>query len=96
MPVTTLPMLDFLLGKPARKTPTKSYRFESWGAGYYRVASRGLGNTLGYVAKVDGAWEAEAQIDGPGCHTPPKATLPTREAAGQWCADNSNLRSIDR
>lgn len=83
-------------GPAPRKIPAKPFRFESWGEGYYRVASRGSGNTLGYVAKIGDAWEARAQIDGPGYDDPPTTTLPTREAAGQWCSENSNLRSIDR
>ena len=96
MPVTTLPMLDFLLGKPARKTPVKPYRFESWGAGYYRVASRGSGNTLGYVAKVEGnLWQAEVpgEYSGDGSIY---ATLTTRAEAGEWVNANTKLRTIDR
>lgn len=83
-------------GPAPRKTPTTPFRFESWGAGYYRVASRGSGNTVGHVAKIGDAWEATAQIDGPGYDNPPKATFPTRAEAGRWCWDNSNLSYLDR
>lgn len=83
-------------GPAPRKTPTAPFLFESWGAGYYRVASRGSGNTVGYVAKIGNAWEAKASISGPGWENPPTEICRTRAEAGRWCWENSNLRYIDR
>lgn len=67
--------------RPAPKSP---FVFESWGEGYFHVKRRAGRASLGFVAKVKGGWEAESDRSGGSIY----ATLPTRDEAAQWLADN--------